>query len=187
SPQLMVLNNETARLQVGDQVPVATQERQTTEDIEGPLVNTIEYRDTGVILSVSPRVNSGGLVVLDIIQEVSDLALPPNATAADLDDITPIIQQRQIKSTVAVQSGESVALGGLIRDGSSRGVSGLPVVSEIPVLGNLFKTTTDTQRRTELLVLITPRVAASRQDAREITEELRSRVRSLAPLEFKIQ
>ena len=86
-----------------------------------------------------------------------------------------------------LQLEKSVALGGLIRDGNSRGVSGLPIVSEIPVLGNLFKTTTDTQRRTELLVLITPRVAASRQDSREITEELRSRVRSLAPLEYKIQ
>ena len=86
-----------------------------------------------------------------------------------------------------MQSGESIALGGLIRDGNTRDVSGLPIVSEIPVLGNLFKTTSNRQRRTELLVLITPRVAASRQDAREITEELRSRVRSLAPLEFKIQ
>ena len=185
SPQLMVLNNETARLQVGDQVPVATQERIATDDADAPLVNTFEYRDTGVILSVSPRVNSGGLVVLDIIQEVSDVS--PRSPTADPRNVTPIIQQRQIKSTVAVQSGESVALGGLIRDGNSRGVSGLPIVSEIPVLGNLFKTTTDTQRRTELLVLITPRVAASRQDAREITEELRSRVRSLAPLEYKIQ
>jgi general secretion pathway protein D len=135
-----------------------------------------------VILSVSPRVNSGGLVVLDIIQEVSDVI---ETTTSDLD--TPTIQQRQIKSTVAVQSGESVALGGLIRDSNGRIVTGLPIVSEIPILGNLFKNTSDTQRRTELLVLITPRVATSRQDAREITEELRSRVRSLAPLEFKIQ
>jgi general secretion pathway protein D len=185
SPQLMVLNNETARLQVGDQVPVATQERIATDASNAPLVNTFEYRDTGVILSVSPRVNSGGLVVLDIIQEVSDVL--PRGVNADPKNVTPIIQQRQIKSTVAVQSGESIALGGLIRDGNTRDVSGLPIVSEIPVLGNLFKTTSNRQRRTELLVLITPRVAASRQDAREITEELRSRVRSLAPLEFKIQ
>jgi general secretion pathway protein D len=181
SPQLMVLNNETARLQIGDEVPIITQQVQSTEAL-APVVNSIEYRDTGVILNVSPRVNAGGLVVLDIVQEVSDVV---TTTTSTLD--TPTIQQRQIKSTVAVQSGESVALGGLIRDGSTKGVTGLPIVSEIPVLGNLFKNTTDTQRRTELLVLITPRVAASRQDSREITEELRSRVRALAPLEYRIQ
>jgi general secretion pathway protein D len=181
SPQLMVLNNETARLQIGDEVPVITQQVQSTEAL-APVINSIEYRDTGVILNVSPRVNAGGLVVLDIVQEVSDVV---ETTTSTLN--TPTIQQRQIKSTVAVQSGESVALGGLIRDSSIKGVTGLPIVSEIPILGNLFKNTTDTQRRTELLVLITPRVAASRQDSREITEELRSRVRSLAPLEYRIQ
>ena len=182
SPQLMVLNNETARLQVGDQVPIATQEVQSIVDSDAPIVNSIEYRDTGVILSVSPRVNSGGLVVLDIVQEVSDVV---STTTSELN--SPTIQQRRIKSTVAVQSGESVALGGLIRDGNNKGVTGIPVVSEIPLLGNLFKTTTNTQRRTELLVLLTPRVATSRQDAREITEELRSRVRALAPLEYRVQ
>ena len=181
SPQLMVLNNETARLQIGDEVPIITQQVQSTEAL-APVVNSIEYRDTGVILNVSPRVNAGGLVVLDIVQEVSDVV---TTTTSTLD--TPTIQQRQIKSTVAVQSGESVALGGLIRDASTKGVTGLPIVSEIPVLGNLFKNTNDIQRRTELLVLITPRVAASRQDSREITEELRSRVRALAPLEYRIQ
>jgi len=181
SPQLMVLNNETARLQVGDQVPIATQEVQSVANSDAPIVNSIEYRDTGVILNVSPRVNSGGLVVLDIVQEVSDVV---PTTTSDLN--SPTIQQRRVKSTVAVQSGESVALGGLIRDSNSKGVTGLPVLSEIPVLGNLFKTTDNTQRRTELLILLTPRVVANRKDAREITEELRSRVRALAPLEFRI-
>jgi general secretion pathway protein D len=181
SPQLMVLNNETARLQVGDQVPIATQEVQSVVNTDAPIVNSIEYRDTGVILNVSPRVNSGGLVVLDIVQEVSDVV---PTTSSDLN--SPTIQQRRVKSTVAVQSGESVALGGLIRDSNSKGVTGLPVLSEIPVLGNLFKTTDNTQRRTELLILLTPRVVANRKDAREITEELRSRVRALAPLEFRI-
>ncbi|MGH7895836.1 MAG: type II secretion system protein GspD, partial [Candidatus Binatia bacterium] len=182
SPQLMVLNNETARLQVGDQVPIATQEAQSVVDADAPIVNSIEYRDTGVILSVSPRVNAGGLVVLDIIQEVSDVV---ETTTSDLD--SPTIQQRQVKSTVAVQSGESIAIGGLIRDGNFKDVTGIPLLSEIPLFGNLFKTTTDTQRRTELLILLTPHVVANRQDAREITEELRSRVRALAPLEYRIQ
>jgi general secretion pathway protein D len=182
SPQLMVLNNETARLQVGDQVPIATQEVQSVTDSNAPIVNSIEYRDTGVILNVSPRVNSGGLVVLDIVQEVSDVV---QTTTSDLN--SPTIQQRRVKSTVAVQSGESVALGGLIRDANSKGVTGLPLLSEIPVVGNLFKTTDNTQRRTELLILLTPRVVTNLKDAREITEELRSRVRALAPLEFRIQ
>jgi general secretion pathway protein D len=182
SPQLMVLNNETARLQVGDQVPIATQSAVSVIDPESPIVNSIAYRDTGVILSVSPRVNSGGLVVLDIIQEVSEVT---STTTSTLD--SPTIQQRRVKSTVAVQSGETVALGGLIRDGSSKGVTGIPILSEIPILGNLFKTTTDTTRRTELLILLTPRAVTSRQDARDVTDELRERVRSLAPLEQRIQ
>lgn len=182
SPQLMVLNNETARLQVGDQVPIATQEVQSIVDADAPIVNSIEYRDTGVVLSVSPRVNAGGLVILDIIQEVSDVV---RTTTSRLN--SPTIQQRQVKSTIAVQSGETVALGGLIRDENSKGVTGIPLLSEIPLLGNLFKTTSDTQRRTELLILLTPRVVANLRDAREITDELRSRVRALAPLEYRIR
>jgi len=121
-------------------------------------------------------------VFLEIIQEVSDVV---PTTTSNLD--SPTIQQRQIESRVAVQSGETVALGGLIRDSRSNSVVGIPILSEIPVLGSLFRTTDNTIKRTELLVLLTPRVVKNRQDFADVTEELRSRLHSLLPLEMKIR
>ncbi len=182
SPQFMVLDNETARLQVGDQVPIATQSSVSVTDPDAPIVSTIQFRDTGVILEVTPRVNASGLVVLEIIQEVSDVVATTTSTLN-----SPTIQQRRIESTVAVQSGETIALGGLIRDRDTKARSGVPFISEVPIIGNLFKRTVETVRRTELLVLITPRVVRDQTEARDVTEELRRRMRALAPLEAKIQ
>jgi general secretion pathway protein D len=120
SPQLMVLNNQSARLQVGDQVPIAVQSAVSVTDPDAPIVNAIEFRDTGVILDVIPRVNAGGLVVLDIAQEVSDVV---ETTSSTLN--SPTIRQRRIESTVAVQSGETIALGGLIRDSKTDREAGM--------------------------------------------------------------
>ena len=182
SPQLMVLDNQSARLQVGDQVPIATQSSVSVTDSNAPVVNSIEFRDTGVILAVTPRVNAGGLVTLEVLQEVSDVV---STTTSDLN--SPTIQQRSIESTVAVQSGDTIALGGLIQDRDEESVSGVPLLSDIPVLGNLFKTKSDATRRTELLVLITPRVVRDRREAQDVTEELRKRLSGIEPLESKIQ
>jgi general secretion pathway protein D len=182
SPQLMVLDNQSARLQVGDQVPIATQSSVTVNDPDAPIVNSIQFRDTGVILEVTPRVNASGLVVLDVLQEVSDVI---ETITSDID--SPTIQQRFIESTVAVQSGDTVALGGLIRDRHEDSVSGIPLLSAIPVLGNLFKTTESIERRTELLVLITPRVVRNRREALEVTDELRRRLSTLGTIEKRIQ
>ncbi len=174
SPQLMVLNNHSALLQVGDQVPVAVRSSVSTLDDTAPVVNSIEFKDTGVILRVTPRVNAGGLVMIDIEQEVSSVV---STTTSGID--SPTIQQRRIQSTVAVRSGETVALGGLIQEKVQTRDSGIPYLSRIPILGNLFKTNKDTNIRTELLILITPRVIANFEEAREITEELRARLHSI--------
>jgi general secretion pathway protein D len=177
SPQLMVLDNQTATLQVGDQVPVATQSAVTTVDPDAPIVNSIEFRDTGVILQVTPRVNAGGLVTIDIVQEVSDVVA---TTTSGID--SPTIQQRSIESTVAVQSGETVILGGLIRDSQGITKTGVPVLKDIPLLGALFRDTRNDDERTELMVLLTPRVVRTAEDARDIAKDLRRRFRHLAPL-----
>lgn len=177
SPQLMVLDNRTARLQVGDQVPVVTQQAQSVTQEGTPLVNSVEQRDTGVILSVTPRVNAGGLVIMDIEQEVSDVVA---TTTSGID--SPTIRTRKIASSIAVQSGETVALGGLIRDRTLDTKVGLPILHNVPILGALFGRTEETVVRTELLVLLTPRVAGSQGDARAITDELRRRMRDLDPL-----
>ncbi len=181
SPQLMVVDNQTARLQVGDQVPIATQSSVSVTDPDAPIVSNIQFRDTGVILEVTPRVNASGLVVLEIMQEVSDVVPTTTSTLN-----SPTIQQRRIESTVAVQSGETIALGGMIRDHESEAESGVPILMNVPIIGHFFKTTRIVKRRTELLVLITPRVVRDQNEAREVTDELRRRLGALAPLEAKI-
>lgn len=181
APKLVVLNNQTAALQVGDQVPIQTQSAQSTVSGSAPIVNSIEYRDTGVILKVTPRVNAGGLVLLDIAQEVSDISKRSIAGIS-----SPIISTRRIATTIAVQDGQVVTLGGLFRDSSSLGKNGLPLLSRIPVVGGLlFGNHDKTQSRTELLVLIKPHVLRTADDARAVTEELRAKIRTLEP--FKTQ
>ncbi len=181
SPQLMVLDNQSARLQVGDQVPIATRASTSVTDDEAPIVNDIELRDTGVILEVTPRVNASGLVTIDVVQEVSEVT---QTTTSDID--SPTIETRKVESTVAVQSGNTIALGGLIRDRTEDSVSGVPLLSDIPILGNLFKSNAELSRRTELLVLITPRVVRNATEAKEVTEELRRRLSTVLPLEKEI-
>lgn len=178
SPELFVLNNHTAMLQVGNQVPVATQSAVSTETSTSPIVNSIEYRDTGVILKVTPRVNDSGLVLLDIAQEVSEVATT-NASGID----SPTIQQRRIASSVAVQDGQTIALGGLIRDNKSNEDAGVPFLNRIPLLGKLLGNTAGSHERTELIVLLTPRVVRTVDDAQSVTEDLRRRIQGIVPLE----
>jgi len=174
SPSLMVLNNQTATIEVGDQVPITTQQQQSTST-DSNIINSIEYRDTGVLLDVTPRVNAGGLVTMEISQEVSDVAPNP------VDPLTPTIQQRRINSTVAIQSGETVVLGGLIRENDSLTQTGVPGLNKLPILGFLFGATSDERKRTELVVLITPRVVQGAMEARTITNEFRGKMNSLKP------
>ena len=181
APQLMVLDNQTAEIQVGDQVPITVQQQQAVIG-DANIINSVQMVDTGVILRVTPRVNAGGLVIMDIEQEVSDAV---RTTTSNID--SPTIQQRRIKTTVAIQSGESVALGGLIRDRRDRTESGIPFLHQIPFLGDLFGATSNTETRTELIVVITPRVIGGLQDARDMTRELRQKMRAVIPLSYKTQ
>lgn len=174
APKLMVLDNEVARLQVGDQVPVPVQSAVSVTDPAAPIVNTIQFRDTGVILEVTPHVSSGGTVTMEVRQEVSDVVA---TTTSGID--APTIQQRAVWSTVAVDSGETVALGGLIRDRTRNGKSGVPVLKDIPVLGLAFSTTSENVDRTELLIMLSPRVIRSPAEARNVTEELRKRMKAV--------
>ena len=171
APQVLVLDNEPARLQVGAQVPVLTQSQQSTISPNAPIVNSVDYRDTGVIMLVTPRVNSGGLVSLDISQEVSDVA---EVTTGNIN--SPTFNQRLIRTRVAVQDGQTVGMAGLIRDSDSQGNSGIPLLKDIPLLGTLVSNQQNTRQRIELLVLITPRVVRDQRDARSLTEDLRSQL-----------
>jgi general secretion pathway protein D len=171
SPHLMVMDNHPARLQVGALVPYLTQTGQSTLVSNAPIVNSIDYRETGVITEVTPRVNSGGLVTLDISQEVSNV----DNTAAQTQGInSPTFFERSIQSRVVVQDGQTIGLAGLIQDSSSRGNQGIPWLKDVPVLSWLSGTQTNSRTRTELLVLITPHVIHDQRDARAATEELRA-------------
>jgi len=179
-PKLVVINNHTATIEVGNQVPVSTGSATSTLTSGAPIVNSIEYRDTGVILKVTPRVNSGGLVLLDIAQEVSDV-VPPTSGQTSVQQTSPTISQRKIATSVAVQDGETVALGGLISNQVSRGRSTIPLLGNIPVLGHLFGDTTGGLIRTELVVLLTPHVVRTPVDAEAVTRELRDKIHLAAP------
>jgi general secretion pathway protein D len=182
APQITVMDNQPARLQVGDLVPIITQNSQSTITANAPIVNNVEYHETGVIMLVTPRVNSGGLVTLDISQEVSDVA---NTTSSTID--SPTFNERLIRTRVAVQDGQTVGMAGLIRDTDSQGNSGIPLIKDIPWVGSLVSSQVNTRKRTELLVLITPHVVHDQRDALALTGDLRTELRNagLVPQELK--
>jgi len=168
SPKLLTLDNKPATIDVGDQVPIITQTSISANAPGAPVIATVEQRDTGVILSVTPRIGNSGMVYLDVSQEVSDV-IPTTTSGID----SPTIQQRRLHSTVAIGDGTTVALGGFIRHSDSGGNSGIPYLKDIPVLGGLFSSQNNTRDRTELLVFLTPRVVRSPPAAAAITEDLR--------------
>ncbi|MEZ5846348.1 MAG: type II secretion system secretin GspD [Geminicoccaceae bacterium] len=178
SPSIVVQDNSEAVLNVGDEVPITTRSAVSIDDASAPVVNNIEYRDTGVILEVKPRISSKDVVALEVSQEVSRVA--EESTSAD--NLTPTISQRKITSQVNVQSGQTVVLGGLIQDAESRSKEKVPLLGDIPALGELFQSTSNQSVRTELIVFITPRIIRNAEDARDVSEELRSRMRSMRPL-----
>jgi general secretion pathway protein D len=180
SPQLLVLDHQTAGLEVGAQVPIVTQSAQSVVTTGAPLVNSIDYRNTGVILQVTPRVNSSGLVALDIDQEVSDVA-PTTSSTID----SPTINDRHIISSVVVKDGETIALGGLISENRDDSKTGVPLLSDIPWVGPLFRSTNRTLGRTELLVMLSPRVVRNSNDAAVMTNDLLAGMRTIQPLGLK--
>ena len=176
SPTLMVLDNQTATINVGDEIPVPSRQSVSNLDPTAPTVNEIQFRKTGVTLSVTPRVNKGGLVTMEIKQEVSTAV---DTTTSDID--APTIQNRLIESVVAINSGETVVLGGLIQDTDTEAESGVPGLRRIPLIGRLFSERNEETLRTELVVLITPRVVGGRDDAKKVTDEFRTKLRGLRP------
>lgn len=175
APKLLTLDNKSATLQFGDQVPIITQSATGVQDANAPtIVNSVQFRDTGIVLRVTPRISKGGTVFVDVNQEVSS-AIP--TTTSNID--SPTIQQRKISSTVAVQDGDSIALGGMIRQSDTHSDSGVPVLKDIPVVGNLFSSTNNTGARTELLIFLRPRIIRSAAAAREMTDQLKQGLRGL--------
>ena len=174
SPSLMVLDNHTASINIGDSVPILTSQATSNLTADAQTVNQIEYRDTGVLMTVTPRVNASGLIIMDIKQEVTDVA-ETNSSGID----APTFQQRSIESTISVNSGNTIVLGGLIRDNRSLSDSGVPVLHKAPIIGPLFGRTSDTLRRTELVILLTPRAIRDDHDAWKVTNEFKQKLNDL--------
>jgi general secretion pathway protein D len=171
TPSLVVVDNQVATLQVGDQVPIATRTAVSVENPTAPVVNNIDYRNTGIILRVAPRVNVNGNIMLDIEQEISNVANTGTA-----DTLTPTVSQRRVKSAISVTSGQTVLLGGLIAERHERGRSGLPLLDKIGPLGEIFGTNSGTLQRTELIIFIRPQIIRDPVDAHRVAEELRTRL-----------
>jgi len=176
TPSLVVLDNQFAALLVGDQIPVTTRTAQSVEVPTAPIVNNIDYRNTGVILRVMPRINANGNVLLDVEQEISSVA--QTATA---DTLTPTVSQRKVRSSIAVASGQTVLLGGLISERHDKTRSGVPGLDQVPGLGALFSHTIGTMERTELIIFIRPQIIRNGVDAQHVAEALRAQMRGFAP------
>ena len=169
NPSLVVVNNQVATLQVGDSVPISTGSA-TVLTTNNTVVNTVDYRNTGVILRVSPRINANGSVLLDIEQEISNV--PNNNTS-----LTPTISERKVKSSILVTSGQTVLLAGLVSEQQSGNRNAIPGLDQIPVLGDALGHQDNTTTRTELIIFIRPQIIRNGSDAHIVAEELRSKLR----------
>jgi len=172
TPSVVVLDNQPAILSVGDQIPVTTQTAVSVVTSGAPVVNNISYVNTGVILHVTPRINANGNVVLHIQQEISNVENNANATS-----LTPTVSQRLVKSSIAVASGQTVLLAGLISETKSNSGSGIPGLDQLPVLGVLSSQISKSIQRDELIIFIRPQIIRNGVDAQHIAEELRSKIR----------
>ena len=175
APSLVVMNNQQAQIQVGDNIPIS----QTTVNtsLSDTTLSSVEYVQTGVILDVVPRINPGGLVYMDIQQQVSDA----DSSGATDTNGNPRISTRSVATQVAAQSGQTVLLGGLIKQDNAESVSAVPYLGRIPGLRWLFGNTSRSKGRTELIVLITPRVITSNSQARQVTDDYRQQMQLLRP------
>jgi len=172
SPSVLVQDNREATIQVGNQQPIQTSQTVNTSNT-GVLTQNVELKDTGVQLKVKPRVNSGGLVVMDIMQEVTDVGALDTATGQRT------FLKRSIESTVAIQSGDTIILGGLIQDRKTDGNSGIPYLSKLPVIGPLFGSKGEDSDRTELLITISPKAINQYKDFNKVGDEFRDKMEGL--------
>jgi general secretion pathway protein D len=176
TPSLMVLDNKTATLQVGDQVPIITQSATSVASAGAPVINSVSYQDTGVILSLTPRINESGRVLLDIEQQVSTVAA---TTSSSID--SPTIQQRRIKTTVVVNSSESLTLGGLIQNSKTLSRTQAPLLGDLPLIGAAFRSKDDTIAKTELIIIITPHIVRNLDEAQAVTDEYKRKLDIYVP------
>jgi general secretion pathway protein D len=173
SPSLVALDNQPALLQVGDQIPISTSSATLLTSSATPTVNTIEMRNTGVILKVLPHIHANGTVQLEIDQEISNVVNPDQQT------LTPTISQRRVHSTVSVVSGQTVLLAGLISENNQETRTGIPGLREIKFLGDVFGNTSGVKSRSEIIIFIKTQLIRNSEDAGAVAEEFREKLQSM--------
>jgi len=180
NPSLVVVDNQEATLEVGDQVPVSTGSA-TVLSTNNAVVNTIDYKNTGIILDVIPRVSPDNTVQLDISQEISNVVDSATTLSSNSSSIsnapTPTISERKVKSQITVASGQMVLLAGLVAETQSKTRDGIPILDQLPVVGGAFGNTGKQRQRTELIILIKPRIIRDSVDASQVAEQLRAKMR----------
>jgi len=175
SPQILVLNNEKASVNVGKQVPIVTTVTENTTSVS-QVDKTVQYKDTGVILEVTPQINYNGVILLEVSQTVSKAE---QNTTSDIS--SPVISKRELQTKLAVKNGQSILMGGMIDRNTSTTQSGVPFLMDIPILGNLFKYQKDHEDKTELIVMITPYVIESEDVLDKYTQDFEEKMQQLRP------
>ena len=166
SPKLMVRSGEEARIEVGNEIPVVTGTSQASDNPDAPINKTVQYRQTGVILSIKPTVQASGVVDLLVSQELSEQA----DTSSSSEALSPTIMNRKVETALTLRDGGSVMLAGLISSSKGEGDTGVPLLGDIPWLGNFFKSKSNSENRTELVVMIIPYVMRDFSEAQSLTE-----------------
>jgi general secretion pathway protein D len=180
SPHLLTANNKEAKIQIGREVPIITNTQASLTSVSAGdtgLFRTLQQKDIGIIMGIKPHVNEKRLVTLDI--EFENIAIDSDAFGKT---DSPSFLKTTTKTAVVVQDGQSLLIGGIIRTDKSKGYTGFPFLSQIPLLGYLFRSTSETLDRNELVILITPHVIASPEEGQAISEQFRGRVEKLDPL-----
>ncbi|MBM4267467.1 MAG: type II secretion system protein GspD [Deltaproteobacteria bacterium] len=170
SPHILTADNREAAINVGQSIPILTSTQQSTAVVSN-IVNSVQYRDTGVILNILPQVNADGLVNLQVRQEVSEVDDNFNSTTG-----SPAFILREAETTAVVQDGDSLLIGGIIQETTSRGRSGVPYLMDLPVVGRFFRADTDSVRRVELIIMLTPHVIRNRAESIEVTQTYKDRL-----------
>jgi type II secretion system protein D len=172
SPHILVSDNREARIQVGSQIPLATSSTTyvagTTADNTIPTTSTIQYKDIGIILKVKPQINDSGLVSIELSQEISDAGQTKTIIAGQE---YPSIDKTEATTNLIAQDGETIVIGGLIRETKTKQIDGIPILSKIPLIGNLFSSTGTTDTRVELIILLTPHVIKNEREAGDTTTD----------------
>lgn len=177
SPSLVVLGRQSAVLQIDDQVPILTKTAVSVDNPSAPVVNNVDYKDTGIVLNIMPHVNANGVVTLDVDQQISAVTSPTTTTP----NLTPTISQRRVRSQIAVANGQTVLLAGLISDDRTNTRAGIPSVMDINFLDELLSTRDAQGKKTELIIFIKPQVIRNAVDAELVSEEFRDRLLSMRP------